>query len=161
LSTAPGAALRWQTSAFGELSLEALYAALQLRQAVFVVEQNCPYQDLDDLDKEAFHMLCWRDGKLLATQRCLPPGRCYTQSAIGRIVVSPEARGLKLGRELVQRGIDFNLAQWPGSGIRIGAQAYLLDFYTGLGFVSEEDDYVEDGIPHVHMRYEGPEPVSP
>ncbi|WP_235898606.1 GNAT family N-acetyltransferase [Parahaliea maris] len=147
------AQLHWQTLTFDDLSLDALYAALQLRQAVFVVEQDCPYQDLDGLDQASFHMLCWRGDELLATQRCLPPGLSYTQSAIGRIVVSPQARGLKLGRELVRRGIDFNLAQWPGSGIRIGAQAYLLDFYTSLGFVSEEDEYVEDGIPHIHMLF--------
>ncbi|WP_116367962.1 GNAT family N-acetyltransferase [Parahaliea mediterranea] len=148
--------LRWEIKRFEALSLKELYAALQLRQAVFVVEQDCPYQDLDGLDQDALHLLCWRGDALLATLRCLPPGLSYAQSSLGRIVVSPEARGLKLGRELVQRGIDFNLAQWPSSGIRIGAQAYLLDFYTSLGFVSEGDEYLEDGILHVHMQYRAP-----
>jgi ElaA protein len=159
LSRAPGASaaapLRWQTSAFDELSLAALYATLQLRQAVFVVEQDCPYQDLDGLDQGAFHMLCWRGEALVATQRCLPPGLCYPQSAIGRIVVAPQARGLQLGRELVQRGIDFNLAQWPGSGIQIGAQAHLERFYASLGFARAGEAYLEDGIPHIHMLYGG------
>lgn len=148
--------LHWETSAFSELSTAALYAALQLRQAVFVVEQDCVYQDLDGLDRDAIHMLCWRGEALLATLRCLPPGLSYPGSSIGRIVVAPGARGLQLGRELVQRGIDHNLAQWPGSGIRIGAQAYLERFYESLGFVRDGDNYLEDGIPHLHMDYRGP-----
>ncbi|TXS92673.1 GNAT family N-acetyltransferase [Parahaliea aestuarii] len=145
--------MHWQVRAFGELTLTELYAALQLRQEVFVVEQDCPYLDLDGLDQGAFHMLCWRGGKLLATQRCLPPGLAFGQSSIGRVVVSPSARGTQLGRELVRRGIDFNLGQWPGSGIRIGAQAYLLDFYSSLGFVADGDEYLEDGIPHIEMVF--------
>jgi ElaA protein len=145
--------LRWQVSAFGELTPETLYTLLQLRQAVFVVEQDCAYLDLDGLDQQCLHMLCWGAEGLLAAQRCLPPGLGYPQSAIGRIVVAPGARGRQLGRELVQRGIDFNLAQWPGSGIRIGAQAHLERFYTSLGFVRDGENYLEDGIPHVHMNY--------
>lgn len=148
--------MRWQVSAFDALSPRQLYAALRLRQAVFVVEQDCVYQDLDDLDQDSLHLLCWRGGELLATQRCLPPGLSYPESALGRIVVAPAARGLQLGRELVQRGIDHNLAQWPGSGIRIGAQAHLERFYGSLGFVRDGDNYLEDGIPHVHMNYAGP-----
>ncbi|MFV0277475.1 MAG: GNAT family N-acetyltransferase [Parahaliea sp.] len=91
-------ALRWQLSPFAEFTPAELYACLQLRQRVFVVEQNCPYLDLDDLDQCAFHLLCWRGDTLLATQRCLPPGLAYPQSALGRVVVAPEARGLQLGR---------------------------------------------------------------
>lgn len=150
---AAGEELRWQTCAFAELGVDALYAALQLRSEVFVVEQDCPYQDLDGLDQESIHMLCWRGDELLATQRCLPPGLSYPESSLGRIVVSPAARGLRLGRELVQRGVDHNLARWPDSGIYIGAQAYLDRFYRSLGFVPDGEEYLEDGIAHIHMLY--------
>ncbi len=145
--------LRWQTASFPELASRELYAALRLRQEVFVVEQDCVYLDLDNLDQQAVHMLCWRDEQLLAYQRCLPPGVSYPDSSLGRIVVSPQARGLQLGRDLVQRGIDHNLGQWPASNIRINAQAYLRGFYTGLGFAATGDEYDEDGIAHVQMLY--------
>ncbi len=141
----------WSIQTFAELDTDTLYAILALRQAIFVVEQNCPYQDLDGLDRDAFHMVCRQGGELLAYQRCLPPGTSYGESSIGHIVVAAAARGRQLGRELVQRGIDFNRARWPAADIRIGAQAHLADFYGSLGFRVEGDEYIEDGIPHVHM----------
>lgn len=143
--------LRWQTSPFAELDVHQLYAMLRLRQDVFIVEQECIYRDLDDLDQRATHMLCWRDQELLAYQRCLPPGLSYTQSSLGRITVAPEGRGLQLGRELVKRGIDYNSQQWPEQDIKIGAQAHLEDFYRSLGFKLAGEAYIEDGIPHIHM----------
>ncbi len=141
----------WSIQAFAELDTNTLYEILELRQAIFVVEQNCPYQDLDGLDQPAFHMSCREGDTLLAYQRCLPPGASYKESSIGRIIVSAAARGRQLGRELVQRGIDFNRAQWPDHDIRIGAQAHLADFYGSLGFRVVGEEYIEDGIPHVHM----------
>lgn len=144
---------QWQTTEFGDLGLLQLYAAIRLRQAVFVVEQASIYQDLDDRDQQAVHMFCWRDNQLLAYQRCLAPGSSYPESALGRIVVAPEARGRQLGKELVQRGIKHNLRRWPESNIRINAQAYLENFYLQLGFSAEGDKYDEDGIPHIEMLY--------
>ena len=140
----------WSIQTFAELDTNTLYDIIALRQAIFVVEQNCPYQDLDGLDKAAFHMTCRVDNTLLAYQRCLPPGTSYAESSIGRIIVSTAARGRQLGRELVQRGIDFNRRQWPGADMRIGAQAHLAAFYGSLGFKLQGDEYIEDGIPHVH-----------
>lgn len=145
--------LQWQTLAFTELKLEQLYALLRLRQAVFVVEQESIYLDLDDLDQQALHMLVVEKGELLAYQRCLPPGLSYPESALGRIVVAPPARGRDLGRELVRRGIDYNLRHWPDSDICINAQCYLQRFYQELGFTPEGEEYMEDGIPHIRMRY--------
>jgi len=145
--------LQWQTSGFTELGHNELYAVLRLRQQVFVVEQNCVYQDLDGLDQRATHLLCWLDEQLLAYLRCLPPRVSYVESSLGRIVVPAAARGLHLGRALVQRGIEHNLRHWPDSGIRINAQAYLRDFYTGLGFEVDGREYDEDGIMHVQMLY--------
>ncbi len=144
---------QWQTTDFVGLNTAELYAILRLRQEVFVVEQDCRYQDLDNLDQGAVHILCWQDNELLAYQRCLAPGAHFVESAIGRIVVSPGARGQKLGRELVMRGIDHNLQHWPDHNIRINAQAYLEAFYAELGFVSAGDVFDEDGIAHIHMLY--------
>jgi ElaA protein len=141
----------WLTLAWPELGIDQLYRILQLRQEVFVVEQNCVYRDLDGLDCQALHMLCLREGSLLAYQRCLPPGSSYGESSLGRVVVAPQARGEQLGRELVQRGIECNRRQWPGTPIRIGAQAHLQGFYASLGFVEASDPYMEDGIPHIEM----------
>jgi ElaA protein len=146
--------LQWQTLAFTELTREEMYAVLRLRQEVFVVEQRCAYLDLDDLDQQATHMLCMQDRELLAYQRCLAPGLSYPESSLGRIVVCPARRGLNLGRELVQRGIEHNLSQWPRHDIRINAQAQLQDFYTSLGFTAEGGEYLEDNILHRQMRYQ-------
>ena len=145
--------LRWETLDFEGLDTGRLYTLLKLRQDVFIIEQECLYLDLDDRDQSALHMLCWRGDELLAYQRCLPPGASYPESSIGRIVVAPAGRGLQLGRELVRRGIELNLQQWPGHVIRIGAQAHLQDFYTSMGFEVEGEEYIEDGIPHIEMLY--------
>ena len=145
--------LQWQTAAFAELANTALYALLRLRQEVFVVEQRSLYLDLDGRDLDAFHMLCWEKGELVAYQRLLPPGLSYAESAIGRIVVCRRARGRDLGRELVRRGITHNLERWPEQDIRINAQSYLRRFYEDLGFAVASGEYDEDGIPHVEMLY--------
>lgn len=128
---------------------------MRLRQEIFVVEQNCVYNDLDGLDQSAIHVLAWRGEELLAYLRCMVPGQSYDQSSLGRIVVSSQARGMSLGRELVQRGIDNNRRVWPGTGIRIAAQAYLEQFYVELGFVVDGAPFDEDGISHLHMNYVG------
>jgi ElaA protein len=146
--------LQWRTPAFSELTGEEVYALLRLRQQVFVVEQNCVYLDLDNLDQLATHMLCMRHQQLLAYQRCLAPGLSYPESSLGRIVVCPTLRGQQLGRELVLRGIEHNLSRWPGSGIRINAQAHLQGFYTSVGFCAEGNEYLEDNILHRQMRYQ-------
>jgi ElaA protein len=146
---------RWQTVPFAELSNNELYTLLRLRQEIFVVEQDCIYQDLDGRDQQAIHMLCWSGTELLAYQRCLEPGVSYAESSIGRIVVAPAGRGTGLGNELVSKGVDYNLERWPTCTIRINAQAYLEAFYTRLGFVAAGDQYDEDGIPHLQMLYQG------
>ena len=142
----------WQTLEFHALGVEQLYEVLRLRARIFVVEQECAYLDIDDLDQQAFHMLCHRGDSLVAYQRCLPPGVSFAESSIGRIVVDPALRGQAMGRDLVQRGIDFNRQRWPGSDIVINAQAHLEPFYASLGFVGEGETHWEDGILHRHMR---------
>ena len=142
----------WSTCHFNELDAQALYDILQLRLEVFALEQACLYQDLDGLDPQCLHMQCRDDGKLLAYQRCLPPGLSYPASSLGRIVVAPAGRGRQTGRELVRRGIEGNRQQWPDSGITIGAQAHLEAFYASFGFVTEGEPYDEDGILHITMH---------
>lgn len=145
--------LRWECAPFAALPADALYALLQLRAAVFVVEQACAYLDPDGLDQCAHHWLAWEADVLVAHQRCLPPDTAYPgESSIGRIVVATTHRGSSLGRSLVRRGIDFNRERWPHHPILIGAQAHLAPFYEDFGFRRCGDEYDEDGIMHVHMR---------
>jgi len=147
---------RWQTASFDQLSNRELYAILKLRQEVFAVEQTSIYVDPDGLDPGAIHMSLWEGDRLLAYQRCLPPGLQETESTLGRIVVARSERGRDLGRELVRRGIAHNLDRWPGVDIRIHAQAYLEKFYSELGFITEGDVYDLDTIPHLEMVFKAP-----
>lgn len=144
--------LHWECRRFSELSLEQLYALLQLRAEVFVLEQQCPYQDPDGNDQEALHVLGAADGKLLAYTRLLPPGIRYESCSIGRVVTSPEIRGDGTGRQLMEKSIQYCHENWGESDITISAQQYLEKFYNGLGFETESEPYQEDGIPHVQMR---------
>ncbi len=141
----------WITKHFRQLSLDELYAILQLRLEVFVVEQNCPFQDLDDKDQDAYHLMGWRQGKLLAYGRLLAPGIAFEEMSVGRVVTSPSARGMKLGRELMEVSIQKARELFSQQRIKIGAQLYLHKFYSSLGFVQTSEMYLEDGIPHVEM----------
>ena len=144
--------LHWHTLAFSQLTTEQLYAVLRLRQQIFVVEQQCAYLDLDNRDQAALHMLCNQGSQLVAYQRCLAPGDGYPESSLGRVVVSATMRGRRVGQELVRRGIEHNLSQWPAHDICISAQAHLQRFYAEQGFVAEGSEYLEDNIPHRKMR---------
>lgn len=147
----------WRCQAFHALSARDVYDILKLRAEVFVVEQECAYLDPDGHDERAWHWLCRERGELLAYQRCLAPGAIYAEaSAIGRIVVAASARGRNLGRELVERGIRFNLSRWPRRRVRIGAQARLQAFYESLGFSACSEPYLEDGIRHLEMELAAP-----
>tara|TARA_B100000579_G_scaffold321842_1_gene271550 strand:- start:708 stop:1193 length:486 start_codon:yes stop_codon:yes gene_type:complete len=143
--------LTWQAFRFADLDKSLMYSILELRQKVFVVEQNCAYRDLDGLDQVASHITCIQNNKIIAYARGLPPLKDSIYSTLGRILVAVEKRGAGLGRELVQRSIDFNLLEWPNRMIRISAQSYLIDFYQGFGFEVKGSEYLEDGIPHTQM----------
>ena len=146
---------RWQWSTFAQLSAAQLYALLRLRQQVFIIEQQCLFADMDDLDQEAHHLLGWRelDGQsvLAAGLRCIAPGVLYEEMSIGRVVSDPALRGLGIGRELMEQGIARATQLYPGHRIRIGAQQRLQRFYASLGFVTVSAPYDEDGIMHVEM----------
>ena len=137
---------------FHELTNRQLYEILQLRQLVFVVEQDCPYLDCDDKDQEAFHLCLVEGDQLLAYTRVLSPGTSYTDySSIGRVVNHPNHRRKGLGKSIMQSSIHFCKEQYPEHKIKISAQCYLDDFYQDLGFIPTGETYLEDGIPHQSM----------
>jgi ElaA protein len=142
---------RWQWLAFDALNTSQLYALLQLRSAVFVVEQNCVFQDMDGLDAQAMHLLGVREPALVAYVRCFPAGVVFPEASIGRVVTLPAARGGGLGHALMAQAIGALHGQWGAQPIRIGAQAHLKAFYEQHGFADVGKPYMEDGIPHVEM----------
>ncbi|MCH8478831.1 MAG: GNAT family N-acetyltransferase [Wenzhouxiangella sp.] len=144
--------LSWSLRRWEELSLEQLYAILQARSAVFVVEQTCPYQDLDDLDRHGLHLMAQDDGgELLAYARLLPAGLRFPAPSIGRVLTTTAGRGRGLGRALMLKSLMAARTHFPGEAIRISAQQYLERFYRTLGFVTVRGPYDEDGIPHMEM----------
>lgn len=144
--------LHWHWQAFSELDTERLYQIMRARVDVFVVEQHCPYPELDGKDSQAHHLSAWNDaGELFAYLRVLPPGLRFTSPAIGRVLTTAQARGSGLGRELMMRGIKHCLDLYPGQDIELGAQHHLAPFYASLGFVAYGEVYLEDGIPHIDM----------
>lgn len=143
--------LHWILKKFGDLSPYQLYAALQLRNAVFVVEQTCVFQDADDKDQDSYHLLGFSDNKLVAYTRLVPPGVIYKEASIGRVITAQAVRRSGAGKELMKQSID-NCQQLFGEGaIKIGAQLYLKKFYESFGFVQISDVYLEDGIEHIYM----------
>lgn len=143
--------LSWRVARFDELSLDRLYAILAARVAVFVVEQDCPYQDLDGLDGCGLHVGAWSGENVLAYARVLPPEQRFAEPSIGRVLTAQTVRGTGLGRELMHRSIAAAERCFPGQSLRISAQQYLERFYTELGFETVSEPYPEDGIPHVEM----------
>jgi ElaA protein len=147
--------IEWQWRSFAELGTTELYEVLARRQQVFILEQQCFYNDFDGLDRQAHHLLGWRsaDGQrqLAAYLRCLAPGAKYTEMSLGRVLTTQAARGAGTGRELIARGIEHACRQHPGHRIRIGAQAYLERFYQSFGFETVSAPYDEDGILHIDM----------
>jgi len=147
--------IRWQWSSFSELSPRDLYAVVRLREAVFVVEQNCPYLDADGRDPNAWHLLGWVEGPsertLVAYARIFEPGVRYPEGSLGRIVTAPAVRGTGIGKALMAEALRRIESLAPGQSIKIAAQRRLEDFYLGFGFRTISPPYEEDGIIHVDM----------
>lgn len=143
--------LRTTVKAFQELSLVELYNILQLRSEVFVVEQNCVYQDLDGKDKNAYHVLGNENGELVAYTRFFAPGDYFDEAAIGRVVVKENKRALGYGNVIMQASNKAVYTLFGGTAIKISAQYHLLHFYKQLGFEPIGEQYLEDGIPHTAM----------
>jgi ElaA protein len=144
--------LTWKCVPWTEVDRDDLHDFMQLRIDIFVVEQNCPYPEIDGKDRKSIHLFARNEGgKMVAYIRILPAHVSYEEVSIGRVVVDQSCRGTGLGYELMQRGMDWIDENWGKQPIRIGAQEHLEVFYGNLGFVRASEPYLEDGIPHIEM----------
>ena len=142
--------MQWHAKGFDELTTLELFEIYKLRTAVFVVEQNCPYQEVDDKDLQAVHLFAKNAKNLTAYCRLIPSDDSVH---IGRVLVAKEARGSGLARELVQKAMDYCSTYFPNQRIHAQAQSYLQEFYEGFGFRAVSEVYLEDGIEHLDMVY--------
>ena len=142
--------MRWELKKFADLTNKELYDVLRLRVDIFVVEQTCPYPEIDGKDPESLHLMYWKNGNIVAYARILPPSLSFDEASIGRIIVAKSHRGTGLGHELLDQAIKASLAEY-NQPIKIGAQAYLEKYYEAAGFVTVSDVYLEDDIPHIDM----------
>jgi len=146
--------MNFEIKAFDSLSLLEFHDLVALRIQVFVIEQNCPYQDLDGKDKKSFHVIGRdKNDEIKATARILPAGISYPEVAIGRVVVDPSERGTGAGHSLMNTCMEFIKNQFGAVAVRISAQKHLEKFYNQHQFISTGKEYLEDGIPHVEMLY--------
>ncbi|WP_407376108.1 GNAT family N-acetyltransferase [Methanobrevibacter sp.] len=139
---------------FGDLTLSELYEILRLRVEVFVVEQDCCYQDLDGKDYDSYHLFIKDGENIVGALRILKENVAYAEMAIGRLIVDERYRGDGLSRKMMKKAMDFILNDLNRNAIRLSGQAYLCDFYTSLGFKRVSDSYLEDGIKHYEFLYE-------
>lgn len=150
--------INWVLKKFDELTPYELYHILQLRNEVFVVEQNCVYQDADDKDQFCYHLSGMENNKLVAYTRLAPPDTIYLEASIGRVVTSPVFRRKGAGKLLMEQSIKSVYELFGYVCIKIGAQLYLKKFYNDLGFEQISDVYLEDGIEHIYMIRQRPQP---
>jgi ElaA protein len=144
--------INWSFKKFDNLTPNELYSVLQLRNEVFVVEQNCVFQDADNKDQDSHHLMGWDNEMLVAYARIVPLGIAYDSfPSIGRVVTSPKLRRSGLGKILMQQSIEHLQKLLGESSIKLGAQLYLKNFYESFGFVQSSEVYMEDGIPHIEM----------
>lgn len=144
----------WKIKTFEEFTVPELYNVIKARIDVFVVEQNCPYPDLDNYDQKAVHIWAEENGDVLANCRIFDKGIKYSEASIGRVLTTEKARGKKLGKQLIQYALDTIEARFHTSEVRISAQDYLLKFYGEFGFEDTGKKYLEDDIPHTEMFYQ-------
>lgn len=141
----------WKIKTFEEFTVPELYAVIKARVDVFVVEQDCPYPDLDGYDQKAIHLWAEEDGDVLAYCRIFDKGIKYNEASIGRVLTTEKARGKSLGKQLIAYAVQAIENRFRTSEIRISAQDYLLRFYGGFGFEDTGKKYLEDNIPHTEM----------
>ena len=136
---------------YSELDKDTLYDILRLRVSVFIVEQNCPYMDIDDNDRDAYHMICREDGEIKGYLRILKKGVTFKEASIGRVIAVDRRRGI--ASDMLSLAIGFVRDVLHEDTIRIGSQVYAEGLYSKVGFVRDGEEYLEDGIPHVEMVY--------
>lgn len=143
--------IQWRWLRFDDFTGPELYAVLQLRSAVFVVEQHCVFQDMDNADAQALHLLGLQEGRLVAYARCFAAGGPFAEASIGRVLTHTSLRGRGAGHLLIEKAIVYLTQQWGPQAIRIGAQRHLQAFYQRHGFEKAGLLYLEDGIEHIEM----------
>ena len=145
--------MNWIIKEFNELSSDELYEILKLRSEVFVVEQECIYEDCDGKDKKSYHLFAEQNGEILVYLRILEKGVSYSEISIGRVLSNKKYRGRGFAKQMILRAIEFIESYLKENAIRISAQVYLLNFYSSFGFVKVSDVYLEDDIQHIEMLY--------
>lgn len=145
-------AIQWKIKRFEALSVFELYNLMQLRSEVFVVEQNCVYQDVDGKDDKALHLIGEDEGVTVAYCRVFKPKDYFDEASIGRVIVKDKYRDQKLGHSLMKEAIDVINAEYNETKITISAQLYLKKFYESHGFIQTSEPYLEDDIPHIEMK---------
>lgn len=144
----------WKIQTFEELNNYELYAIMQLRSAVFCVEQNCAYQDADGKDLKSLHITGMDSkGEIMVYSRIVPAGISFKEVSIGRVISSEKARGTGAGKELMKKSMETIERKFGKVPVRIGAQCYLIKFYSSFGFEISGEEYLEDNIPHIEMIY--------
>lgn len=147
--------ITWQTKHFKDLTVDEYFEVLYLRTEIFVVEQDCPYQEVDEKDRKSFHLFGRAEnGQVIAVSRVVLPGVSYKEISIGRVALKKEYRGKGIANEMMNETLKFIEEQFGKQPIRISAQQYLLNFYSGHGFKQVGEMYLEDNIPHVEMVLE-------
>ena len=142
--------MSWELKKFNDLTSQELHDIFRLRVDIFIVEQNCPYPEIDGKDPKSLHLMHKKDDEIVAYARILPPSISYDEASIGRVAVISSNRGSGLGYELINEAIKASLINY-GQPIKIGAQAHLEEYYASVGFVKVSDVYLEDNIPHIDM----------
>ncbi|MBW6411187.1 GNAT family N-acetyltransferase [Clostridium weizhouense] len=143
----------WKLKKFEELKIKDIYKILEIRNEVFIVEQQCAYQDCDGKDENAHHLYLEDNDKIIAYLRILNKGVSYNEMSIGRVLVHKDYRGKGISKEMMLKAIKFIELNLNEKEIKIQAQAYLVDFYGSLGFKETSKEYLEDNIPHIDMLY--------
>ncbi|WP_432205127.1 GNAT family N-acetyltransferase [Cetobacterium somerae] len=138
---------------FNELTVEELYEILKLRSEIFVVEQKCVYNDIDGKDTTSIHVMLKENGKIKAYLRVLQPGVSYEDASLGRVLVAENARKKGFAKLIVEAGVNYIIENFKTKDITIGAQEYLRKFYNEMGFKAISEVYLDDGIPHLDMKY--------
>ncbi|MUV38460.1 UPF0039 protein [Lentibacillus sp. JNUCC-1] len=146
--------MEWHLKTFEELTTSELYKIMKARTDVFVVEQTCPYPELDDYDQPALHLYSEENGRIAVYVRLLPSNSRYAEASIGRVLVTQPFRGKGYARSIMNKAITYITSEWQEQTIKLQAQKYLQGFYESLGFEQISDVYIEDDIPHIDMIWQ-------